>query len=105
MVHYLANTKKELEKELLSRSGGEQSEYEVHLQKLEKQIREHIRIEQQLKLYAESLQAKVDELERVRTTESSQDKELELGEKASKIQKKNNLEETVCVMRERIKNL
>lgn len=38
------------------------SSYESSLQKLEAEIRQHIRIEQQLKLYAENTQQKYDDL-------------------------------------------
>ena len=41
--------------------GGALNEYEAMLQKLEADIRNHIRIEQQLKLHIESLQGKIDE--------------------------------------------
>ena len=38
--------------------------YQKALQKLEKEVRGHIKVEQQLKLYIESLQAKVEESEK-----------------------------------------
>jgi hypothetical protein len=44
LLHFLGKAKLELENEMQNRQGGEQSEYEVHLQKLEAQIREHIRV-------------------------------------------------------------
>lgn len=44
LLHFLGKAKLELESEMLNKKGGEQSEYEVHLQKLEAQIREHIRV-------------------------------------------------------------
>lgn len=44
LLHYMGKAKQELESELLNKKGNEQSEYEVHLQKLEAQIREHIRV-------------------------------------------------------------
>jgi hypothetical protein len=42
---------------------GEQSDYEESLQKLEAEVRSHIRIEQQLKIYADNLQSRNEELE------------------------------------------
>ncbi len=64
--------------ELSSKKENECSDYEGMLQKLEAEVRQHIRvrffyeerklmyiqIEQQLKLYVESTQAKLDELEK-----------------------------------------
>ena len=35
--------------------------YETHLQKLENDVRQHIRLEHQLKLYQESLEEKIEE--------------------------------------------
>lgn len=56
--------KNEAEMELSSKKENECSDYEGMLQKLEAEVRQHIRIEQQLKLYVESTQAKLDELEK-----------------------------------------
>lgn len=44
LLHFLGKAKQELESDMQNKKGGEQSEYEVHLQKLEAQIREHIRV-------------------------------------------------------------
>ncbi len=44
ILHFLGKMKLELETDMTSKKGGEQSEYEVHLQRLEAQIREHIRV-------------------------------------------------------------
>jgi len=41
------------------------SEYEKTIQSLEEEARNHVRLEQQLKLYIESLQSRIDELERL----------------------------------------
>jgi hypothetical protein len=56
--------KNEAEMELSSKKENECSDYEGMLQKLEAEVRQHIRIEQQLKLYVESTQAKLDDLEK-----------------------------------------
>jgi len=44
--------------------GGEEGDYEQMLQKLEEEVRDHIRIEQQLKLHIDSLQDKIEEMEK-----------------------------------------
>ena len=44
---------------------GSSKEYEQMLQKLEKEVRDHIGIEQQLKLYIESFQTKIEENEAI----------------------------------------
>lgn len=44
LLHFLGKAKHELESDVQNKNCGEQSEYEVHLQKLEAQIREHIRV-------------------------------------------------------------
>ncbi len=55
-----------------SESGGElgpaeqAKEYELMIQKLEEEARNHVRVEQQLKLHLESLQFKLDDLERLK---------------------------------------
>lgn len=40
------------------------SEYEEMIQKLENDVRTHIRVEQQLKLHIESIQNKLEEMEK-----------------------------------------
>jgi len=65
LTKYLAKTKKILEDENDRKGENDISMYEIHLQRLEAQIREHIRVEQQLKLYAESVQAKLEEYEKL----------------------------------------
>jgi len=40
--------------------------YEKALQKLESEVRNHIKIEQQMKLHIENTQAKVEEVENIR---------------------------------------
>lgn len=44
LLNYLGKTKLEFESDLADKSKSGMSEYEVHLQKLEAQIREHIRV-------------------------------------------------------------
>lgn len=53
------------------------SEYESIIQKLEAEIRNHIRVEQQLKLYIESLQFKLDEEQTLVNNLTNNNKELE----------------------------
>ena len=43
------------------------NEYEPMLQKLEEETRDHIRVEQQLKLHIDNLQEKIEEIERTST--------------------------------------
>ena len=56
-------------------------EYEEIIQKLEADIRKHIRIQNQLKLHIESLQSKVDEKEKI---DAKRDEKLEESEKIIK---------------------
>jgi len=53
--------RKEAEKEISQQKETGVNDYESLLQKLEAEVRQHIRIEQQLKLYVESTQAKLDD--------------------------------------------
>eukprot|EP00826_Nyctotherus_ovalis_P063333 TRINITY_DN927_c0_g1_i3.p1 TRINITY_DN927_c0_g1~~TRINITY_DN927_c0_g1_i3.p1 ORF type:complete len:153 (+),score=53.98 TRINITY_DN927_c0_g1_i3:259-717(+) len=59
-------------------NGGETvQEYEVIIQKLEAEIRSHVRVEQQLKLYVETLQFKLDEIQTQLQQYTDKNKELE----------------------------
>lgn len=51
-------------------------EYEEIIQKLEADIRKHIRIQNQLKLHIESLQAKVDETEKAEQVKDMEKEKL-----------------------------
>lgn len=44
LLHFLGRNKLELERELASQKNDQLSQYEIHLQRLEAQIREHIRV-------------------------------------------------------------
>ncbi|EAS02747.2 hypothetical protein TTHERM_00348370 (macronuclear) [Tetrahymena thermophila SB210] len=59
---YLINQKHELEQIIEKKNSDECSDYESCLQKLEAEVRQHIRIEQQLKLYAETTQEKLEQV-------------------------------------------
>ncbi|CAD8052844.1 unnamed protein product [Paramecium sonneborni] len=59
IVIYLIKTKVELEEKTQLQES--QSQYESLIQKLEADIRQHIRIEQQLRIYTETLQQKIDD--------------------------------------------
>lgn len=56
------NTAQKLNEE--GETGVDVSEYEQMIQKLEADVRNHIRVEQQLKLHIESIQNKLEEYER-----------------------------------------
>lgn len=59
-------------------NGGETAqEYEAIIQKLEAEIRSHVRVEQQLKLYVETLQFKLDEIQTQLQQYTDKNKELE----------------------------
>lgn len=60
----LIREKHDLQNELHYREQKDQSEYEQQLIKLEAEVRQHISIEQQLKLYLENSQQKLEESER-----------------------------------------
>jgi hypothetical protein len=63
LVTYLGKSKLDLEKNLGKKDEQEMAEYEKELQKLEAQIREHIRIEQSLKVYCEDQSSRIESLE------------------------------------------
>jgi len=72
-------------------------EYESIIQKLEAEIRNHVRVEQQLKLYIETLQFKNDEMQAKLQQYAEKNKELEEsitnlkeGGKILNIKQKNN---------------
>lgn len=73
---YLIKTKLELEDRLAATE--QSSQYESMIQKLEAEIRQHIRVEQQLRLYAETAQQKMDDLQSDKTQLGEQVKELNL---------------------------
>jgi len=56
LIEIAIQGKKDAEEELEKKNDCGINEYEKLLQKLEAEVRQHIRIEQQLKLYAESTQ-------------------------------------------------
>jgi len=56
--------KLEAEQDLAFKVENECNDYESSLQKLEAEVRQHIRVEQQLKLYVESVQSKLDDQEK-----------------------------------------
>ncbi|KAM3138591.1 hypothetical protein pb186bvf_009343 [Paramecium bursaria] len=60
IVMYLIKTKLEIEDKIYQ--SGSQTQYETIIQKLESDIRQHIRVEQQLRLFAETAQQKIEEL-------------------------------------------
>jgi len=72
--------RKDAEKEISQQKESDANNYESMLQKLEAEVRQHIRIEQQLKLYVESTQAKLDDFK-------------DLGDPAQIEEMKKNLED------------
>eukprot|EP01017_Pseudomicrothorax_dubius_P036124 TRINITY_DN5143_c0_g2_i1.p1 TRINITY_DN5143_c0_g2~~TRINITY_DN5143_c0_g2_i1.p1 ORF type:complete len:463 (+),score=82.11 TRINITY_DN5143_c0_g2_i1:53-1441(+) len=62
IIIYISQRKETLEADFRKREDLECSEYEAHMQKLEAEVRQHIRIEQQLKLFAENTQSKLEEV-------------------------------------------
>lgn len=64
LVRYLGKVKVNQESELEQATNGQLSEYERNIQKLEAKVREHIRIEQQLRLYIEDAKARLQEAEK-----------------------------------------
>ncbi|KAL4448697.1 hypothetical protein ABPG74_012786 [Tetrahymena malaccensis] len=62
IASYLITQKHELEQIIEKKNSDECSDYESCLQKLEAEVRQHIRIEQQLKLYAETTQEKLEQV-------------------------------------------
>jgi len=72
--------RKDAEKEISQQKETGVNDYESLLQKLEAEVRQHIRIEQQLKLYVESTQAKLDDFK-------------DLGDPAQIEEMKKNLED------------
>jgi hypothetical protein len=50
-------------------------DYEKIIQKLESDIRSHIRVEQQLKLHIESIQSQLEELQRLQDSKDDEESE------------------------------
>jgi myosin heavy subunit len=76
------------------------TEYEKIIQKLEAEVRNHISVQQQMKLYIESYQTKIEELEPL------EDKSVELSTQISKMEESNyklqsDIEELKTVNKER----
>jgi len=69
-------TEKVDEKLSVNSEAGNYDELEKTLQKHENEIRNHIRIEQQLKLYADSIQAKLEDSEKARAEITEQTKAM-----------------------------
>jgi len=65
------------------------TEYESMIQKLEAEVRSHIRLEQQLKLHADSLQAKIEEKEKLES--SSKQKIQNLNDELRQVKNENQL--------------
>lgn len=64
LVRYLGKVKLRQERELEQSVNGQLSEYERNIQKLEAKVRDHIRIEQQLRLYIEDAKARLQEADK-----------------------------------------
>ena len=62
--------------------------YEELIQNLEQEVRKHIRIEQKLKLHIESVEQKVEELEKEQTAADSFDKEAKNMAQESELKQK-----------------
>ncbi|CAD8133519.1 unnamed protein product [Paramecium octaurelia] len=75
IVIYLIKTKVELEER--TQQIESQTQYETLIQKLEADVRQHIRIEQQLRIYTETLQSKIDDFVIEREQQTQQIKEYE----------------------------
>ncbi|CAD8044937.1 unnamed protein product [Paramecium primaurelia] len=75
IVIYLIKTKIELEEK--TQQIESQTQYETLIQKLEADVRQHIRIEQQLRIYTETLQQKIDDFVLEREQQTQQIKEYE----------------------------
>lgn len=86
----LLNFKKEYKNSDKAELVKKSEQFETMLQKLEAEVRNHIRIEHQLKLHIETSQTKVDELEKSKDFASRQIKELE----SKLIEKPNDLEKS-----------
>ena len=116
-IHYCPEIQQSnLENSLCQNSKAElASEYETMIQKLEAEVRSHIRLEQQLKLHADSLQAKIEENEKIESSNKqtiqklndeikqlkSENKVLR-SENAKYKDKKNDLEKKVISFPEKI---
>ncbi|CAD8139550.1 unnamed protein product [Paramecium octaurelia] len=81
IVIYLIKTKVELEEK--TQQIESQTQYETLIQKLEADVRQHIRIEQQLRIYTETLQQKIDDfvIEREQQIQMIQEYEQQIKQK------------------------
>ena len=64
-ILFNSRTESNRSKNLFNENDGTVNEYEVMVRRLEEESRNHIRLEQQLKLKIELLELKVEELERI----------------------------------------
>jgi hypothetical protein len=64
LIRYIGKSKIKAEKELDHIVNKNISEYEANIQKLEAKVRDHIRMEQQFKLYSDHTNLKIVELEK-----------------------------------------
>lgn len=84
LVRYLGKVKVRQESELEQATNGQLSEYERNIQKLEAKVREHIRIEQQLRLYIEDAKARLQEADkRLQMDEGLAKENLKLRERVA----------------------
>ena len=88
ILKFKKESKLSTETELITRN----NQFESGLQKLEAEVRNHIRIEHQLKLHIETSQQRINELEQIEISDKQKIKELEEKNNGKKTSKKNDLE-------------
>lgn len=76
LVVFIKEQKEELRLQASQAADAECSSYEGHLQKLEADVRQHIRVEQQLKLFVENSQEKLEDYERMEKLVKEQAQEI-----------------------------
>ena len=86
LVLDLLNCKKDFKHTEQSELAKRSEQFEVMLQKLESEVRGHIRVEQQLKLHLESAQATVDEFEKMSDGKAVQQLKASLAAKEKEIE-------------------
>lgn len=83
LVRYLGKSKIRGERELERTVNKEVSQYEVTIQQLEAKVREHIAIEQQLRLYVEDAKEKIADFHR--KYKKACENEIEMNKEIAKL--------------------
>lgn len=105
LVLNLLKFKKEYKESDKGELAHRSEQFETLLQKMEAEVRNHIRIEHQLKLHIENHQNRIEELERLEAYDKNLIKELEGKGGEKKLVRNNEVEKVRKEMEEKVKSL